>query len=1013
MKLSVIRIKNINSLKGEHVISFDEAPLSEATLYAITGPTGAGKSTILDAICLALFNKIPRFSGKVTKAEIERLGSIMTYHTKDAFAEVDYEANGQLYRSTWSIKENRNGNLNDYEMRLALLPQAIYLDFKKGEIPSENERIIGLDYEQFIKAIMLSQGEFAKLLQATTSERTALLEQITDSYIYRNIGRKTYFLFKSKQREIADLDIKLSTINAMSAEDEANLSADLTDKKAESITKTAQLDESKIHLTQLEQLANKNIIQAAKITEKQTITQKLIAYGDRIDKIMRHEKLIPLMSRLNLLQYTVENALALLSKNVTYINQKTAAESKLTQTISKLKDLTKNEVNENNFAERLRTYEAEVAALIVEITNLTTNGSRIRNEIKKVVQEKNLTDVKGITANNDANQNLVGIQSYIAKLKSNYTSETTSFLTLKQAVDAHQTNISKWKEVKVLMQNLNILHQDHKQTSERLNNDKKNITILTAQVDQAALQATNLSEKLVKLTQEKELQKSQLNMTEYRALLEDEVPCPLCGATDHPYKDESKLINLGELTLKIDLIEDKLQVEEKQRSSLQNQVSSLLGGVSKLEEKMVKDTTKIAQLKDDLALCEVKIANDDDVQALMVNIDKNITTEESKWKYAKQQIEIKEALEDLNEIESKLKELVIIKSQYTITNAQKTSLYAGNDLSNEMSSLQDNFNTAKQEATTALSQLDTNQKSILENQANIDNLNNELAPQISSLGYDDVAVANTHILKEEDYQKWKKEITQLNNQLLELDAQLADLTQEIDKIELILGDTEKCSISDLRYQIETNQQSLSAMLRTIGHIENQLVQNEKTKIEKAALLDLKTTKLEHLKPYEALNAMIGDATGNKYAAIAQNLNLSHLLNLANQRLQSLNDRYNFVPTSIDQDLTVEDNYQLGAQRSVKTLSGGETFIISLGLALGLADMASKNVKLNSLFIDEGFGTLDKDTLETALETLYKLQAESDRTIGVISHVESMKERISTQIRVHKDANGFSSIEVVA
>jgi exonuclease SbcC len=128
-------------------------------------------------------------------------------------------------------------------------------------------------------------------------------------------------------------------------------------------------------------------------------------------------------------------------------------------------------------------------------------------------------------------------------------------------------------------------------------------------------------------------------------------------------------------------------------------------------------------------------------------------------------------------------------------------------------------------------------------------------------------------------------------------------------------------------------------------------------------------------------------------------------------LKNLSDRYLLNKPVGDGPLTVLDQYQGNIQRSVTTLSGGESFLISLALALSLSDMASKNVKLESLFIDEGFGTLDQDTLEIAMNTLEKLQTESQKTVGVISHVETLKERINVQIKLQKDAMGYSSILV--
>jgi exonuclease SbcC len=113
----------------------------------------------------------------------------------------------------------------------------------------------------------------------------------------------------------------------------------------------------------------------------------------------------------------------------------------------------------------------------------------------------------------------------------------------------------------------------------------------------------------------------------------------------------------------------------------------------------------------------------------------------------------------------------------------------------------------------------------------------------------------------------------------------------------------------------------------------------------------------------------------------------------------------------DDDLRVEDGYMGNEVRTVRSLSGGETFVLSLALALGLSDLASKDIRIDSLFVDEGFGSLDPDTLEEAMSTLEQLQSESNKTVGIISHVESLKERIYTQIRLTKSNSGFSTLRI--
>ena len=180
MKILRIDFKNINNLKGEHSIAFDQMPLSTAGIFAITGPTGAGKSSILDVITLALFNRIPRFKKAISKGEMEGLGSVITHHTIEASAAITYEIKGVSYQSEWKIAKTKKGNLKEYEMFI-YDASGQPLDIKRKEVPSKNEEIIGLKYDQFIKSILLSQGEFSKFLKAGKNERGELLEDMSSS----------------------------------------------------------------------------------------------------------------------------------------------------------------------------------------------------------------------------------------------------------------------------------------------------------------------------------------------------------------------------------------------------------------------------------------------------------------------------------------------------------------------------------------------------------------------------------------------------------------------------------------------------------------------------------------------------------------------------------------------------------------------------------------------------------------------------------------------------------------
>ncbi len=216
--------------------------------------------------------------------------------------------------------------------------------------------------------------------------------------------------------------------------------------------------------------------------------------------------------------------------------------------------------------------------------------------------------------------------------------------------------------------------------------------------------------------------------------------------------------------------------------------------------------------------------------------------------------------------------------------------------------------------------------------------------------------------------------------------------------------------------LERQQSEIEAvrndLLQEIGKLNGQLTDNEKRKTDAKDLLQQIDNQRKECNRWAMLNDLIGSADGKKFRIFAQGLTLKKLVNLANTHLKNLNGRYLILKPE-DQDLRLDilDTFQADNVRSMNTLSGGESFLVSLALALGLSDLAGKNTNIRSLFIDEGFGTLDENTLDLAITTLENLQSQG-KTIGVISHVKELKERISTQIRVVKKSGGFSEIEII-
>ncbi|MDU4092275.1 MAG: SbcC/MukB-like Walker B domain-containing protein [Pantoea sp.] len=219
------------------------------------------------------------------------------------------------------------------------------------------------------------------------------------------------------------------------------------------------------------------------------------------------------------------------------------------------------------------------------------------------------------------------------------------------------------------------------------------------------------------------------------------------------------------------------------------------------------------------------------------------------------------------------------------------------------------------------------------------------------------------------------------------------------------------TLAELETALEAQQQRLHDNMRQQGQLRQQLESDSAQRQQQQSLLQQIEENAQQVEDWGYLNQLIGSSSGDKFRRFAQGLTLDHLVWLANQQLDRLHGRYLLQRKSSDTlELQVMDTWQADAQRDTRTLSGGESFLVSLALALALSDLVSHKTRIESLFLDEGFGTLDADTLDAALDALDALNA-SGKTIGVISHVEAMKERIPVQIKVRKvNGLGYSRLE---
>jgi len=1019
MKINKIYLKNINSFKGEHRIDFTEYPLRSAGLFAIVGPTGAGKSTLLDAITLALFNQIPRFDKKISKDFVASAGSILTKGERECAVEIEFSCKSGNFVSKWWIEMNRNQNLNDYGMEIIDLQTGQLLQLKKSEIPKRNEELIGLSYDQFIKSILLSQGEFAKFLKSGKDERGKLLEDITGTQIYRKLGKKAFEIAKEKEQVLKVLRTNIDTENLKlsSAEQEQSwlnrkieIEKILCDLEAQ-----MQIFKTKVELkNQLLNLQKSIFEKSEKQSKEQQSLNDFESYEAK--KLQNHEKAEPFQSLILQLE-SQQKALQVLQERLRSEEESFEKNtSLLNKILNKIGELTKEQSTLNlenaleilqNFREKLMELEnkrslQEVAkknneTQIEELINKISEKS-LRFDFREITDEiiENIKNV-GITHKNTLDQTFKIAQittlDEVATKRENLTEEHRNYSVLKQFV---------WEYVKI--------NDDAKKEQEQEKLQNTFISTQKPKLEKIQKLLVDISQKIKQLEIEKEILGKSYNFEKDRqTLLKKDEPCPLCGSLEHPF-----LTHYANNYVEIDLKLSEAKKEEKALNETFQDLNSKLASATALLKNAV---AKIAAFNEQIL--EIKVKIEEKKQTLKLEkiggntevIDAQIKLIESQQN-ALNGIENKaEKLKDLQSLYRLCSTTKVLQGECFLLITQLKELYSGMGFEKEYNDIQTGF--VKTHANIQFStkiikdlkeEISPKQKTFETDTANLEN-------QVKLVGFEDLKTCQSAILSTENAKALREKKQALLLAIQTLIEQIKEHQKDLDEVKL--KDDASVSLETLHLkQNETNIQQEEIRKEQI-----EISVNLATQTQTKAAIEQLQSKLQILEKdnlkWVLLKNYIGDADGKKFATFAQGLTLSRLMALANRRLTDLSDRYLLdKPGEHEEDeLMIVDLYMGNERRSVKTLSGGETFMISLSLALALSDLASKNIRLESLFIDEGFGTLDPETLDLALNTLEKLQQEAQKNIGIISHVESIKERIATQIRLERNNRGFSKIVI--
>ena len=1008
MKILKLNFSNINSLKGEFSIDFENPELASAGLFAITGPTGAGKSSILDAITLALYGYTARFQ-EITKTTIEDEKGIITKGTTESYASITFQVNGETYRSQWSVGLTRSGNLSKILLKVSKQEDGEFkaITDKLKDSRAEIIRIIGLSQEQFTQAIVLSQGKFDEFLRAPKADRYKLLEIITGTVLFREIGKMAF----ERHREVKEkIRLLTDTMGAIEVFSEADLAAIETKKQA---LESEHNDGEQLLTTLRNKIKTKQDIASLHNTltllgeEKEKLATEETVLAGAMERLLDVEKTAPLIKQWNALQSmqkdlsdeqkAIEEAssslMSLLDERSGVINSFSSANGKTT--------------DEHGFIAALDAFFNLLDGMDKSIATLETEVSTIRVSLANFINtlpEKTRTILKPISADTAQLKNYVMGQQEV--LRKNILPDAFRQGNFQDAITVHQnriTELSNCLTIAALVQNN---EDDKKRNNEEVVDLTNQINALNTSVRALDTTIDDENAALEVLLKAVEANNAILSMEIHRQALVDGNPCPCCGSTSHPYA-----INLPKLNnaLQEDYNQRKEANERNIKVKRETETAIALLERDKLnKEKNIEGIDKElvssrGDLKNRFKACELPETADQEM------IKQSITLSEENIRVIRlhQEWEIVEDsliqfIKDMEVFQQKQSGLNKLKKERSEVFKEGDINEFRDQLKQDWTRIETSILTQQENIQKASSAIETLQASIKKEDISFDAsmLKNGFANRndfMQAMADADTIQSTKQLI--DDFKKRKDQhagqLIQANKDLLSkqsmddlsstLEALLSTETEQKDLLEKNLLEQGKI-IESLQLDAE-NKQKHQGILRKL-----ELVEKE-----------------EQL--YNILNNYIGDANGNKFNNIVQRITMRHLFSLANIRLETLMERYQLeLGSEEDEDsIWVVDTHMGDEWRTIDSVSGGERFVISLALALALSDMASQNVRIDSMFIDEGFGSLSPDDLYNAIAMLERMQVEGDKLVGIISHVESLKERIGTQIVVEKLQNGESTL----
>ncbi|CAM3286268.1 AAA family ATPase [Empedobacter stercoris] len=1008
-----LTIEGLYSYQERQTIDFSN--LTEAGLFGIFGNVGSGKSSILEAIMYVLYGETERLNSKDKRAY-----NMMNLKSNLAYIEFDfYNFEQKLFRATREFKRNSK-RFEDVKS-----PTVVFYEHKEGEwIPlnhSKAEEIIGLSYENFKRTIIIPQGQFKEFIELGAKDRTQMMKEIFGLHRY-DLQDKVSTLNAKNLTNLNQLEGKLSGFEEISEEKIKELEQNLI----EQTNLNNQVQEEYHHINESFQRLKVLKLDFENLKQKKIDFEKVTAQKVEMDQRkveMDHFELI-----FNAFHQVLERQNQVEKQLVEKSNSVEAQQKQLALIENQIKEVsTQLDLIKSNY-EALPTKRKEESdlELIVQILAFS-------QEIEKLKERtaKGLKEVEEVQQREQKIEESIKLSEKELKTFSAKKIDSKTLIEVENWFVHHQ-NLDQSIE----KQHLKIESQHQQINSFEFQLKEQNIDIFTSEnwfnstFDQLELTKKSLEK------QKNDIEVQQ-KLAHYAHNLHDGEACPLCGALEHP-----NIVEVDDVTSKLSAVNTKLSQlddEVKALQKKQNEVQKIVDQKQFIEKQIAQENQVLNELKIQQEK-HLNLFNWKDFDP------KNRTSFEEKKKAA---ILLEQTITDKNNELDKLRESLEKERQnltkykqflekFRVEEAEKASQIKQNKLNLKVLK----FDDFQQQSNETVQQdlIDLKSKNIkVEHDyqqftENLNTLNLKLVSQKTSIELIDKQIIELNEeLKQHQHQIDKAlEVHQLQSievvkQVLNQQLNVVQIRKELEDFR-ILFETLRSSIQELEQKLaevsfdemvfKTQEEQLNLITKQLKETA-EIVTKTKTEIERltksyAEKKDL-LIELEKLqKRATNLQTMRNLFNSAGFVQYVSSIYLKQLCDNANVRFHRMTRNQLSLQMNDNNDFEIIDYLNEGRSRSVKTLSGGQSFQVSLSLALALAESVQTNAKSdkNFFFIDEGFGTQDADAVNIVFETLMSLQKEN-RIVGIISHVDELKDRIPVALQITKDEEKGSLIEVIS